>query len=72
MKDNALQRKPIEKQFDENDNESLFEVCILCGKLTYIPKKTPIAVRQGYIEGAGQLCMECFYKIKGKGKRSDL
>lgn len=65
-KDNVLKRKLIENPFDEDNNESLFEICILCGKLTHIPKQTPIVARQGYFEGAGQLCSECHHKIKEK------
>jgi len=41
-----------------------FETCVLCGKQTYIPVNMPITARQGYIEGAGQLCAECNHKIK--------
>ncbi|WP_302823472.1 hypothetical protein [Eubacterium callanderi] len=41
-----------------------FESCVLCGKKTHIPIDTPIAARQGYIEGTGQLCPTCYKKIK--------
>ncbi|MFR9059426.1 hypothetical protein [Eubacterium callanderi] len=61
-----MKRKQRENQFAENHNEVQFEVCILCGKLTNIPKETPVFARQGYVEGAGQLCKECLYKTKEK------
>ena len=37
-----------------------FESCILCKKLLDIPKIQSITCRQFYIEGAGQLCEECY------------
>ena len=36
------------------------EYCILCGKLTDTEKRQPLAQRNYYIEGAGQLCRECY------------
>lgn len=36
------------------------ENCILCGKETTVDVNTHIDFRTGYIEGAGQLCMECY------------
>lgn len=40
----------------------LKENCILCGKETTIDVTTHIDFRVGYIEGAGQLCTECYLK----------
>jgi hypothetical protein len=34
--------------------------CILCGKETAYDFETHIDMRIGYIEGAGQLCIDCF------------
>ena len=56
-------KKKIE---NKTAHETIFEVCILCGKKTHILVETPIAARQGYVEGAGQLCQECHHKIKEK------
>ena len=39
------------------------DVCGMCGKDTKIPKTTSIFERAYYVEGAGQLCRECFDKI---------
>lgn len=36
------------------------EICIKCGKETAVDVNTHIDFRLGYIEGAGQLCAECF------------
>jgi hypothetical protein len=38
------------------------EICILCGKETTVDVSTHIDFRIGYIEGAGQLCIECYSK----------
>ncbi len=38
------------------------EICILCGKETTVDVNTHIDFRTGYIEGAGQLCVECYQR----------
>lgn len=43
------------------------DLCILCGKETPYDFETHVDFRVGYIEGAGQLCIECF----NKGDRSE-
>ena len=54
---------------DENNNvtsvganNDIYEDCILCGVKTTTLKTTHIDFRTGYIEGAGQLCRECYMK----------
>mgnify|MGYP001592469386 CR=1 FL=1 len=41
-----------------------FDTCVMpgCGKKTQYTKNTHIDLRVGYIEGCGQLCVECFRK----------
>lgn len=36
------------------------EICIVCGKETTVDVSTHVDFRIGYIEGAGQLCTECY------------
>ena len=36
-----------------------YDVCVSCGKTTSYKKTDNIEYRSGYIEGAGQLCLEC-------------
>jgi hypothetical protein len=36
------------------------ETCVLCGTETPYDETTHIDYRYGYIEGAGQLCKECY------------
>lgn len=39
------------------------EKCVLCGEQTNVPVSMDINLRKFYIEGAGQLCKECYDKI---------
>ena len=39
------------------------EHCILCGRLTETAYDQPLSKRQHYIEGAGQLCQECYQEL---------
>ncbi|RKI40102.1 hypothetical protein D7V86_18510 [bacterium D16-51] len=48
------------------------EHCILCGRLTEILKNGPVAGREYYIEGAGQLCRECYREMYAPPHRSDM
>ncbi len=42
------------------------EECIVCGVVTNEPVNKHIDYRLFYVEGAGQLCKECFYNINDK------
>jgi hypothetical protein len=42
------------------ENQSIYETCIMCSKETTILKTTHIDFRYGYVDGAGQLCRECY------------
>jgi hypothetical protein len=44
------------------------EICILCGKETTTDINTHVDFRTGYIEGAGQLCLECHLKGSPEGR----
>lgn len=39
------------------------ELCIRCGKPTPYDLSAPITVRCYFVEGAGQLCAECFAQV---------
>lgn len=54
----------MENQKLENKRE--YEICVSCGKSTKVKKSTHIDYREGYVEGAGQLCKECEIKIYGE------
>ena len=39
--------------------------CVNCKRETLYSKETHIDFRLGYIEGAGQLCLDCYGEIYG-------
>jgi DNA-directed RNA polymerase subunit RPC12/RpoP len=39
------------------------ELCVRCGKETKYDTSTPITLRRYFIEGAGQLCSNCWAKL---------
>ena len=41
--------------------------CTVCSDDSLYDKTMPIDLRLGYIEGSGQLCLECYDKIYNKG-----
>ena len=56
-KEEKMTRKVLKEVMFEEENE--IEICISCGKETKYKKSDNITHRQDYIEGAGQLCLEC-------------
>ena len=42
------------------------ETCVSCGKETPYSRDTHIDYRNYYVEGAGQLCKECYEQINKK------
>lgn len=42
--------------------------CVLCTKETLYKISTHIDLRDFYVEGAGQLCRECWNQIYEKGR----
>lgn len=60
---------------DENNNvtlvgtnNDLYEDCILCNEKTTTLKTAHVDFRTGYIEGAGQLCRDCYMKGSSEGR----
>lgn len=45
-----------------------YDRCVSCGAITPYKKTTHIDEREGYVEGAGQLCNSCDKEIYEKGK----
>ena len=41
------------------------EKCVQCGKDTQYYKDDHVDMRDGYIEGVGQLCLLCFTALRG-------
>lgn len=43
--------------------EDEYEICVLCKKMTKVPFVQSIEQRNFYIEGAGQLCYNCYWDL---------
>ena len=52
-----MTRKVLKEVMFEEENE--IEICVSCGKETKYKKGDDVTHRHNYIEGAGQLCLEC-------------
>jgi hypothetical protein len=39
-----------------------FETCVVCNIDTNVPKSIHVDFRHHYVEGAGQLCFDCYTK----------
>jgi len=55
--ENGLVTSVGKKQKDEFD---IYETCVMCGEETTTLKTTHVDFRYGYVEGAGQLCRQCY------------
>lgn len=42
------------------DEDIRYEKCVCCKKMTKVLKKTNVELRSFYVEGAGQLCYDCY------------
>jgi len=51
----------LQEELEEKDK------CTACSDDSLYDKTMPIDLRLGYIEGSGQLCLECYDKIYNKG-----
>jgi len=47
-------------------NKKEMDNCVSCKKETKYQKNLPIDYRENYVEGAGQLCEECYNEIYNK------
>jgi|LFRM01.2.fsa_nt_gb uncharacterized protein with PIN domain len=45
---------------ERSEGKDEFDVCVLCGRRTHFRKNDSIQARVHYIEGAGQLCPDCY------------
>lgn len=57
----------IKKMLKKQPSEEM-DKCVFCNKDTEYSKDIHIDERLHYIEGAGQLCKECYDKIYNKDK----
>jgi hypothetical protein len=47
----------------DTDGQEGTETCVCCGRRVNIPVNEPIGLRAFYIEGAGQLCCDCYHTL---------
>lgn len=52
------------------DNNNI-EKCVNCGRNTGYSINDHVDVRKTYVEGAGQLCSECFVEVYKKVHKKD-
>lgn len=50
----------IQEKADIHSSTVTTEKCVICGEDTGIPVDQDISLRTSYIEGAGQLCVDCY------------
>lgn len=60
--DRIKRPKVIGTEYDD----SPFERCVMCGKLTTVRKDTHIDFRGNYEIGSGQVCYECHKRLTGE------
>lgn len=68
MNRNRLEQEKENGKIEKSSNSGIFEICVSCGKQTDIPREKHISERRFYIEGAGQLCRDCYYQLYGPGR----
>ncbi len=68
MDKNRLERENDNNRIEKSCESGTFEICVSCGKQTDIPREMHISERRFYIEGAGQLCRDCYYQMYGPGR----
>jgi hypothetical protein len=60
----------MKKENKKEATKAEMDICTNCGKPTIYPKNMNINFREYYIEGAGQLCKECYNKIYDEKPRA--
>lgn len=50
----------------DSPNSDQYDMCVSCGRPTPYPKNLDISKRHCYVEGSGQLCVECCKQVNDK------
>ncbi len=59
-----IKKACLTSDIDNRENkENPYEICVCCHKQLKIPRNQEIAFRPFYIEGAGQLCYDCYQEL---------
>ncbi len=62
----------MDSQTSRNDGikgDSVIEFCVRCGKPTPYDQSTPVTARRYFVEGAGQLCPDCWRRLYERGNQ---
>lgn len=51
------------------DFDNVYEICVCCHKKLNITRNEQIEFRPFYIQGAGQLCYDCYYELYLKNNK---
>ena len=66
-KNNSIEfNKKLKTGEIQGESNIEYDDCVFCGKITPYPKILGIDQRYCYIEGAGQLCIDCCKKYNDK------
>jgi hypothetical protein len=55
-----LVAEPFDFKKKKVEHRGIYEYCVLCWQRTDVRCDAPVQNREGYVEGVGQLCSECF------------
>lgn len=58
-----------ENKVEVKETNKKYEDCVSCGKETTDKKSTHVDLRQYYVDGAGQLCADCYDRVYSQSKR---
>ena len=59
-----IKKACLTSDIDNRENkENPYEICVCCNKQLKITRNQEIAFRTFYIEGAGQLCYDCYQEL---------
>ncbi len=69
MNNNVVEPESSVEYCETDDCGDKCDCCVICNKKTNVPKNMHINFRGMYIEGAGQLCFNCYKKSLSYNKR---
>lgn len=61
-----IPNRPWDPDDDDDEDDEYKDRCVLCKCVTKYSIDTPVQCRTCYIQGAGQLCKECYKKVYDK------
>jgi len=62
---NRKELKSLVEYFRKHLEKNEKEKCVYCNSITPYKKSDDISIRDYYVEGAGQLCITCFFETYG-------